>query len=81
MASESGPPDGYIASAEISIARNLDEQTSERWQNARSKRALKSLNGHLGLTTLQLVLNTTSQRRLGPKLTTDTCCVRPYAFL
>ncbi|OCH68869.1 N-acetylglucosamine-binding protein GbpA [Vibrio splendidus] len=29
---EGGPDDGYIASAEISIARNLDEQTSERWQ-------------------------------------------------
>lgn len=29
---ENGPPDGYIASAEIAMARNLDEQTSERWQ-------------------------------------------------
>ena len=29
---EGGPADGYIASAEILMARNLDEQTSERWQ-------------------------------------------------
>lgn len=29
---EGGSADGYIASAEIAMARNLDEQTSERWQ-------------------------------------------------
>ncbi|MFZ3408412.1 N-acetylglucosamine-binding protein GbpA [Vibrio chagasii] len=35
---ENGPRDGYIASAEIAMARNLDEQTSERWQ----KRSIKA---------------------------------------
>ncbi|MCC4782775.1 N-acetylglucosamine-binding protein GbpA [Vibrio lentus] len=29
---EDGPDDGYIASAAVAMARNLDEQTSERWQ-------------------------------------------------